>query len=361
MVTTANQLTIIETSVPAAQEISQALPVLFGEPESPAYEAWDDFFRGMIQNDYTRIAYERATRRFFAWLPAGIAIKKITPGMVGRYLSSMARYSIPTRKLHMAALRKFFDILVQRHIMNVNPAASVRGPRQQVMEGRTPEITIEQARKVIASVRVQTKDAHGKTVPLAVGLRDRAIIGVMFYTGARAGAIAKLAINNIRGDGVQQSLRFEEKGNKSREIPVRHDLWQWISEYIAAAPVGDPSHPLFRTTIRKTRVITTTPMSNIDICRMVKRRVADAGLPADISPHSFRVATPMRRGRVVLSGTWDHAPAKRPRRWTGCSASWCPMQSRALADGANPQQWQRNNLWQIAAHSAMDSRRPRRP
>ncbi|HEX4054708.1 MAG TPA: tyrosine-type recombinase/integrase [Tepidisphaeraceae bacterium] len=291
MDTCSNQLTVIEPRVSAVIEISDALPTLFGEPDSPAYLAWDDYFRGMIENDYTRLAYERATRRFFAWLPAHIQLKKITPGMIGRYLSDMAKYSIPTRKLHMAALRKFFDVLVQRHIMNVNPADSVRGPRQQVMEGRTPEITIEQARKVIASIRVQDQDAKGNLVPRVVGLRDRAIVGVMFYTGARAGAIAKLTMKNIRGDGVQQSLRFEEKGNKSREIPVRNDLWQWLSEYIDAAPVDDPTLPLFRTTIGKTRVLTRIAMSNIDICRMVKRRVADAGLPADISPHSFRVAT----------------------------------------------------------------------
>jgi integrase/recombinase XerD len=291
MDTCSNQLTVIEPRVPAVIEISHAQPALFCEPDSPAYLAWDDYFRGMIENDYTRLAYERATRRFFAWLPAHIQLKKITPGMIGRYLSDMAKYSIPTRKLHMAALRKFFDVLVQRHIMGVNPAASVRGPREQVMEGRTPEITIEQARKVIACVRVQGKDAKGNLIPLAVGLRDRAIIGVMFYTGARAGAIAKLTMENIRSDGVHQSLRFEEKGSKSREIPVRHDLWQWISEYIAAAPVDDPSLPLFRTAIRRTKVLTRIPMSNIDICRMVKRRVADAKLPEDISPHSFRVAT----------------------------------------------------------------------
>ena len=46
-----------------------------------------------------------------------------------------------------------------------------------VIEGKTPEITIDQARALMASINTST----------AVGLRDRAIIGVLIYTAARAG------------------------------------------------------------------------------------------------------------------------------------------------------------------------------
>ena len=126
-----------------------------------------------------------------------------------------------------------------------------------------------------------------------VGLRDRAIIAILIYTASRAGAVAKLKRSNFYHAGDQWMLHFEEKGGKSREIPVRHDLQEMISAYIDAAGLADASKdaPLFRTAYRKTGKLTDNQMHVVDICRMVKRRLRDAGLSTILSPHSFRVTT----------------------------------------------------------------------
>ncbi len=66
-----------------------------------------------------------------------------------------------------------------------------------------------------------------------------------------------------------------------------------LFEYINAAGLGKAGKdsPLFRTAYRKSGHLTENSMSGVDICRMVKRRLKDAGLPARLSPHSFRVTT----------------------------------------------------------------------
>ena len=120
-----------------------------------------------------------------------------------------------------------------------------------------------------------------------VGLRDRAILAVLVYTAARVGAVAKLTLKSFKHDGTQYTLRFSEKGGKSREIPVRHDLEQFLREYIEAAEITEGR--LFRTAYLKTKTLTKNAMTGIDICRMMKRRLKDAGLPGHFSPHSFRV------------------------------------------------------------------------
>jgi site-specific recombinase XerD len=126
-----------------------------------------------------------------------------------------------------------------------------------------------------------------------VGLRDRAVIGILVYTAARVGAIAKLRVRDYIDAGDQYCLRFTEKGGKSREIPMRHDLQQFMTSYLAAAnsAPAPPDAPLFRTAIRRTKQLTENRMTAGDMGRMVKRRMRDAGLPARLSPHSFRVAT----------------------------------------------------------------------
>ncbi len=58
------------------------------------------------------------------------------------------------------------------------------------------------------------------------------MLAVLIDTAARVGAVAKLTVKNFEHDGTQCKLRFEEKGGKTREIPVRHDLEQLLLAYI---------------------------------------------------------------------------------------------------------------------------------
>jgi len=126
-----------------------------------------------------------------------------------------------------------------------------------------------------------------------VGLRDRAVIAILIYTAVRVGAVANLRLKDYRSDGTQFTLRFLEKGGKSREIPVRHDLEWFLKEYLFAIGLefGRGDMPIFRTARLRTKSLTETGISGEDICRMLKRRLKSAGLPSHLSPHSFRVST----------------------------------------------------------------------
>jgi hypothetical protein len=73
-------------------------------------------------------------RRFLAWCEGqGKGLLEITPGMVGQYLAGLGG-SPAKRNLHLSALRGFFDRLVQRHVVVLNPAALVKGVKEQVVE-----------------------------------------------------------------------------------------------------------------------------------------------------------------------------------------------------------------------------------
>ncbi|MDR3622651.1 MAG: tyrosine-type recombinase/integrase [Paludisphaera borealis] len=269
-------------AVPAAAA-GHALPSLVERAGGAARFAWEEFFYAEHHNPHTQKAYMRAVRRFLDWCEGqGRELPTITPGMVGQYLVSLGG-SPAKRNLALSALRGFFDRLVNRHVVVLNPAASVKGVKDQVVEGKTPEITVEQARALLASVDT----GH------VVGLRDRAVLATLAYTACRAGAAAKLRLGDFQHDGSQSVLRFQEKGGKSREIPVRHDLDGFIRAYVEAAGlVGQAKDsPLFRAAVNGTvRTLTGNPLTSKRICELVKRRLKDVGLPSRLSPHSFRVA-----------------------------------------------------------------------
>jgi integrase/recombinase XerD len=263
-------------------------PAIIASAGPNAGFAWDEFFQGEIANAHTRKNYKHAVRKFLAWCEdRELELLDIAPGAVGQYFQELA-VAVPTKKLHLAALRKFFDRLVNRHAVYINPAATVRAERYSMVEGKTPEIQRKQAETLIRSIETTYVD-ESEIKPDLIGLRDQAILAVLAYTAARVGAVAKLTFKSLRHDGTQYALRFLEKGGKSREIPVRADLQKIILAYVQAARVTDG--PLFRTAAGKTGTLTSNAMSGIDICRMMKRRLKTAGLPGEFSPHSFRVTT----------------------------------------------------------------------
>ena len=194
--------------------------------------ASDEFFGARIRNPHTRRAYGRAVARFLAWVEdEGVDLARVTPGMAGRFIDSLTG-GPAAKQQALSGCRQYCAGLVQRYAMILNPFASVTGERYQVIEGRTPEITISQARALLASLETSR----------LLGLRDRALFGTLCYTGARIGATLALQ----RGDLVDATLRLREKGGKQRILPVRGDLHGWLLAWVEAAGIAASDAPLFQ-------------------------------------------------------------------------------------------------------------------
>ena len=261
------------------------LPTLVRQAGPAAVFAAEEFFYAAIANPHTRSAYRAAVERFLAVCEQrGLTLERIAPKDVGQYFDRLRteNLSIPSRKLHLAALRHFFDALVRRHAILLNPALSVRGERYAAVEGKTPEISVPQARRLLASIDAETPVAR----------RDRAVLALLAYTASRAGAVAKLRRGDLTEVDGEAQLRFEEKGGRSRQIPVRGDLEKILAAYLEAAGLEDApaDTPLFRAALGKTGRLGNGRLTAHDIARMMKRRLRAASLPSELSPHSFRVA-----------------------------------------------------------------------
>ena len=155
---------------PAKLVESGGTPALFAGDEATARRFWE-FFAVTIRNPNTRRAYLTAVRRFDEWCQRyGIALATVEPMVVAAYVEELVRLRSPaTVKQHLAAIRSLFDWLVLGQVVGFNPAASVRGPKYVVKGGKTPVLSAEETRELLGSIETDT----------AVGLRDRALIGVM--------------------------------------------------------------------------------------------------------------------------------------------------------------------------------------
>ena len=112
-----------------------------------------------------------------------------------------------------------FDWLVVGQVVAINPAHAVRAPKHIVRRGKTPVLIEEQARRLLASIKTvrKTKLPDGTEVeqPWVVGLRDRALIGVMTYSFARISAVVGMKVEDYYPAGKRWWVRLHEKAASS--------------------------------------------------------------------------------------------------------------------------------------------------
>ena len=174
-----------------------------------------------------------------------------------------------------------FDWLVVGQIVPFNPASSVRGPKHVVKTGKTPVLTAGEARGLLDRINTDT----------LVGLRDRALIGLMVYSFARVTAAVAMRVADYYTQGKRSFFRLHEKGGKYLVVPAHHVGQAYVDEYVDAAGIdGDKQGPLFRSSGqgRRQDVLLRKAMTRQTALKMIKRRVRYAGLPREITNHSFR-------------------------------------------------------------------------
>src|SRR5271167_4855086 len=199
---------------------------------------------------------------------------------VATYIEELTRArSAPTAKLRLAALRHLFDWMVIGQIMPTNPAAAVRGPLHIARRGKTPVLDPAEARQLIDAIDATT----------ILGLRDRALIGLMVYSFARIGAALGMRVEDVFTQNRRLWVRLHEKGGKQHAMPCHHNLETYLHEYIDGAGLaGDPKALLFQTYSRVTGQLTGNPLPQANAYMMIQRRSKSGEIATKIGNHTFR-------------------------------------------------------------------------
>ena len=257
-------------------------PALISAAGERASYRFFEFFTAQIRNPHTRRAYARAAHEFFAWLEAQgvMQLGRIESVHVAAYVEQLHKArSAPTAKLRLAALKHLFDWMVIGQIMPTNPAAAVRGPRHIVRRGKTPVLDPAEARQLLDAIDIST----------VIGLRDRALIGLMVYSFARIGAAIGMQVDDVYTQNRRLCVRLHEKGGKQHAMPCHHNLEAYLHEYIDGAGLAkEPKALLFQTYSRATRQLTGNLLPQGNAYAMIQRRAKAAGIKTRVGNHTFR-------------------------------------------------------------------------
>ncbi len=268
-------------NLPMVVGATTVVPAFIADGGERAGYAFVDFFTAQIRNPNTRAAYAIAVRSFCAWCDVQrLTLRTLRTHHVAAYVELLGRrYSAPSVKQHLAAIRMLFDWLVVRQVVEVNPAAAVRGPKYVVKKGKTPVLEADEARQLLDSIDVSTP----------VGLRDRALIALLIYTFARVSAAIGMTVADYYVQGRRSWVRLHEKGGKRHEMPAHHLLETYMDTYLADTGLAaDKAASLFPTVAGRTGQLTDRRMTRTDALRMIWRRAAAAGIATELGCHSFR-------------------------------------------------------------------------
>lgn len=258
------------------------VPTLIAQAGEHTAKRFLEFFTVTIRNPHTRAAYARAVAAFMAWCQQRkLTLQTIEPMYVAAYIEQLTQEREPqTVKQHLAAIRMLFDWLVIGQSLPFNPAASVKGPRYSYKKGKTPILDGESMRQLLDGIDTST----------VVGLRDRALIAMMFYSFGRVSAVVGMDVKDYYPRGKRYFIGLNEKGGKYHEVPVHHQAEEYLDAYLQAAGLHEQKDtPLFRSSKgKKPDSLSANRMSRTDVLKMVKRRAQQVGLKEAISPHSFR-------------------------------------------------------------------------
>ena len=159
-----------------------------------------------------------------------------------------------------------FDYLVISQIVPVNPAAPVKGPTHVVKRGKTPVLSVEDARTLLDSISSRFPAGFAGPGP---GRRHALFVCEGFGCPWDGG----VGFLRKRTPALVPAVK---KGGKHHEVPVHHKAQDYVAEYLEKAGF-EPNKPLFQTFYKKQS--TGRPMSRSEAYRMIRRRAIAPAYP----------------------------------------------------------------------------------
>ncbi|MCF0176271.1 MAG: tyrosine recombinase XerD [Bacteroidales bacterium] len=221
--------------------------------------------RSMSPN--TVAAYSSDLASFLQWFGADPATAD--SDSVAGFLASV-KVSGRSQARMQSSLRSFFSWMVMEGEMDINPCDALDSPKL----GRyLPSVlSVEEVEAIIDSVDVSCFS----------GVRDRAILEILYGCGLRVSEASSIRISDIWfGDSF---VRIVGKGNKERIVPLGEEAADAVRAYLQIRP--QPASAEFDDTLFLNR--RGGRLSRISIFKMVRKQALAAGVTKDISPHTFR-------------------------------------------------------------------------
>ena len=225
--------------------------------------------RGMSPNtvaSYVRDV-EGLLEAYEGYLPADIGTPEVE-----KYLSDRIQKGLSKRSQArlLSSLRSFFNWCIEEGDLKDNPCDRIDAPK--LGKSLPAVLSVEEVDAIMESVDLKASS----------GLRDRAILEVLYGCGLRVSECTGLLLSHVHPD--EGYVDVIGKGNKQRIIPLGEMAAEAVRNYLPVRP--EPSARAYEDVLFLNR--SGRPLSRVSIFNLVKERAMAAGIHKEISPHTFR-------------------------------------------------------------------------
>ena len=238
----------------------------------------DQFVRSLIQiqnkSEKTASSYRSDLDIYLEWAkrmnldPLHLEYRQLRLYLAEQSAAQYARSTIARR---LACLRSFFSYLKQEGIVENNPAQLLQTPK---VEKTLPNVLSEKELDAILDVHDVSTDE---------GLRDSALLELLYASGGRVSEISGLALDDLK---LEQGVALVRgKGGKERYVPLHQLAIGKLQDYLVIARPNLLSDKATDAVFLSTRG---NVLSADAIRRIVKKSAQMAGINRPVSPHSFR-------------------------------------------------------------------------
>ncbi|MHC9000518.1 site-specific tyrosine recombinase XerD [uncultured Enterococcus sp.] len=230
--------------------------------------------RGLSSN--TRQSYARDLTQYMTFLTK----RNISDWQqVDRYLVidfletlQQAGKSTATVTRMISSLRRFHQFLRQERVTDHDPMQHIETPKKK--QALPDTLSLEEVERLIQAPDTQT----------TLGIRDRALLEVMYATGLRVSEVINLRLSDIHLN--MALLQTLGKGDKERIVPLGDLAIEWIERYL------DESRPLLVKKNPDETVLFVNhhgkQLSRQGVWKNLKQIVRDAGIFKTVTPHTLR-------------------------------------------------------------------------
>lgn len=237
-------------------------------------------------SDHTVAAYRRDLALYLGWLADRDVLDSdaVTPERIAEFVADRASAEPPPAATSLARLqssvRGLHRFLVLEGADPDDPSARLRPPKTP---RRLPKaLTIAQVEQVLdAAGPAPSTEAASAAEPAAV--RDRALLELLYATGARVSEIVQLDVDDTAHGDV---LRVRGKGAKERVVPVGSYARAAVEAYLTRVRPALAARG--RATPRLFLGVRGAPLSRQSAWLIIQAAAERAGLTAHVSPHTLR-------------------------------------------------------------------------
>jgi integrase/recombinase XerD len=265
--------------------------------------------RALAEN--TQAAYRRDLRDFQEWL-GDRAAATLSVRDLGDYFAALAKKGLARASIarQAATLRTFYSFLQLEGVVTESPAELLTAAKRD--DAIPGTLSPAQVDRLLAGPEAKTP----------VGIRDRALLELLYATGCRASEVSAMRLSDVH---LAESFCIcRGKGDKERVVPLGKRaiaaLAAWIDVPRKAFATRAGSQPAW--VILSSRG---NRLSRMRIWEVVREHAAAAGIPPDIGPHTLRhsFATHLVAGGVDLRHVQEmlgHASIATTQRYTHVDA-----------------------------------------